>query len=166
MARKKRVTIKMLRERPAWEVAELLGLQYTGDTDCISHGGMFFRTEEWDPSDGYADAVTVDRAMERGIETVWLEAITILPPTDDAVMREALKSSGVVELDGKLYDDHRLVPVAETEAEVRHQKIVALWRWGHFAAAEDTRTFTGEEPSEFAIAKELLGMLRELAHQA
>ena len=54
---KHRVTIKACMERPAWEIAETLGIGYSGDCSPVPHGGVFYSRHDWNC--GYADAVEI-----------------------------------------------------------------------------------------------------------
>jgi hypothetical protein len=50
-------TLRDLIDRPCWEIAERLGLGYSGDSSLI-HDGVFYDPSDW-KENGYANAVSV-----------------------------------------------------------------------------------------------------------
>lgn len=81
--------------RPAWEVAEALGLKYSGDCN-LEHGGFFYDPSDW-LENGYANAVSVD--ISDGC--VFVDIGTINRTNVD----DALRSCGWKYSDGSIVDD-------------------------------------------------------------
>jgi hypothetical protein len=80
-----------------WQIAEELGLSYSGDSDPINHGGIFYEVRNWLPY-GYASAVELYPLEERGEERLLVTRGTINRPDDEDRMQSALGCAGAVEL--------------------------------------------------------------------
>lgn len=67
MPKKYRLTIKALRERPPWEIAKAMGIEYIGDMNPVPHGGTFYSLANW--KHDYADCVHFSESEG----TLWIE---------------------------------------------------------------------------------------------
>lgn len=84
-----KLTIKQLRTRPAYEIAEQLGLSYSGDCSPIPHGGVFYETYNW-AEYGYSNCVRIQESEGR----LWVDCLTVNKPNSEDDRRSALESSG------------------------------------------------------------------------
>jgi len=83
----KTTTIKQLRDSSPWEIAEQLGVRYTGDMNPIPHGGCFYSVHNWEQ--GYAEGVR----FQESEGTLWVESVTI----NKKELGPALKSLDIFE---------------------------------------------------------------------
>jgi hypothetical protein len=87
-----------------WQIAEELGLSYSGDSNPIDHGGVYYETRNWLPY-GYASAVELYPMEERQgssyrapiEELLLVMGGTINRPDDADGMRSALDTIGMRE---------------------------------------------------------------------
>jgi hypothetical protein len=80
-----------------WQIAEELGLNYSGDSDPINHGGVYYETRNWLPY-GYASAVELYPLDDRSEDSILVTRGTINRPDNADRMRGALGCVGAIEL--------------------------------------------------------------------
>lgn len=80
------LTIKALVSRSPWEIAQSLGLGYSGDMSTIPHGGYYYSVADWSEY-GYAECVKFTESEG----TLYLESGTINKPKD---IRPAMECCG------------------------------------------------------------------------
>jgi hypothetical protein len=78
----KTITVADLVERQPWEIAERLGLGYSGDCNPLSHGGYFYSLADWDDH-GYAECLDV--ALVDGMVIVEVGSIGLITNLDQAL---------------------------------------------------------------------------------
>ena len=73
---------KVLESMSPWDIAELLGVGFTGDMNPVDHGGTWYETRNW-VEYGYASAVSMYRVYNR----LYVEFCTINKMDLDAALR-------------------------------------------------------------------------------
>lgn len=134
----KKITIKRLRDGNPWDIAEELGIRYTGDMNAIPHDGTFYNTSNWEKY-GYASCV---RIIQSADNTLWVECGEIHKYDDtDSILR----SCGW-ELEGNMIVcPHSGDVVGELTAELLIE--ATLGHWG--CDAGDSQEFDENADGEF-----------------
>lgn len=147
-----KLTIKALRTKNPWHGAAGLGIEYTGDANPITHGGVWYSLADY--ANDYCEAVRVQSS--EGVTWVESGAINLLDGEElDAAMdcigaRDAWSNAE--------FDD-----IQQAQIRVEASLAYAGMEIDHTETFKDKNDGMGGEQPEYQIAKALVPLINALA---
>lgn len=141
-----------------WNIAELFGCEYSGDSSAVGHGGYFYRTQEWEKW-GYAEAVEFWHDHDSPTKTRYRDPIlvvqrgTINKPTNPDKMEDCWRTIGASDPEHEL----RTSIHAEIDAVKSHWGMEPLG-----TAYPDLKNFNPDTWHEWKIWRSIGDWIKEL----
>lgn len=130
---------KRLAHLSSWDMATKLGATYSGDMNCLQHGGVFYRLNDFDIEMGYVCGVRVEGEWTGVKNATGIEQVTINLPNDLGDLFSALKCAGF--LDSSMSQE-------EQEAMLNNPQYIVEAVIGYRGAEVDYSVIVQCEPDE------------------